>query len=103
MAPSTYNHEHRQTNKTLTKLNTRSLSIAIGMSTGLVYTICILFIVLAPKAGMTFFSYILHIDFSNMARVVTWGSFIAGLLFWVLGPALYATAISRLYNRLTPR
>jgi hypothetical protein len=102
MSHSTYNHENHSTSKnSVRKLHLRSLSIAVGTSTAFVYTLCILFIILAPTASMTFFSYVLHADLTQISRVVTWGSFIAGLLFWSLGPALYAALISRIYNRFT--
>jgi hypothetical protein len=45
----------------------------------------------------------MHMDLSNIARVITWGSFIVGLLFWTVGTALYAALIARLYNSLTNR
>lgn len=100
MSLSTYNHEHRITSRNSPrKLHGRSLSLAIGASTALVYTLCILFIILAPKASMTFFSYILHADLTGISREVTWGSFIAGFLFWSLGSALYAALISWIYHR----
>jgi hypothetical protein len=100
MSLSTYNHENHPTSKnSARKLHLRSLSIAIVISTAFVYTLCILFIILAPRASMTFFSYILHADLSQIDRVVTWGSFFAGLLFWSLGSALYAALVSRIYNR----
>ncbi|MEA5507924.1 DUF5676 family membrane protein [Halotia wernerae UHCC 0503] len=101
-------HTHERENHHLgrnsfTKLRTRSLALATGLITGLVYTICILFIAVAPKATMTFFSYILHADLSNIVRTVTWGSFIVGLLFWSVGTALYAALIARLYNSFAAR
>lgn len=104
MAPSTHERENRYAHRGSTiKLNTRSLSIATAIITGIVYSICVLFIALAPHATMDFFSYILHINLTSLARVVSWGSFIAGLLFWSLGPAIYAALVARLYNSLATR
>jgi len=87
----------------INKLNTRSLSLATAIITGLVYILCILFVAIAPKAAMAFFSYVMHMDLSNITRVISWGSFIVGLLFWTVGTALYAALIARLYNSLTTR
>ncbi|MBD2307291.1 hypothetical protein H6G17_17570 [Chroococcidiopsis sp. FACHB-1243] len=103
MLSNTHEREDRHLSRNSTKLRMRSLSIATAIVTGLVYTVCVLFIAVAPKAAMAFFSSILHIDLSSLARVVTWGSFIAGLLFWSLGSALYAALLARLYNSLAPR
>lgn len=87
----------------ISKLNTRSLSLATAIITGLVYILCILFVAIAPKAAMAFFSYVLHMDLTNIARVITWGSFIVGLLFWTVGIALYTALIARLYNSFISR
>lgn len=104
MTLSTQNHERHHAHKSpSTKLSGRSLSIATAIITGLVYTICILFITLIPQAAMAFFSYILHADLTNIARTVTWGSFIGGLIFWSVGTALYAALLARLYNSFVPR
>lgn len=93
-------HENRSR---VIKLNARSLSLATAVMTGLVYTICVLFIAVAPKVAMAFFGYILHADLTQINRLVTFGSFIVGLLFWTVGTALYAALIASFYNRLTPR
>ncbi|MCU0532381.1 MAG: DUF5676 family membrane protein [Hydrococcus sp. Prado102] len=106
MTVRTHHHhnEHQHENRSrVMKLNARSLSLATAVMTGLVYTICVLFIAVTPKAAMAFFSYILHADLTQIARLVTFGSFIAGLLFWTVGTALYAALIAGFYNRLTPR
>ncbi len=104
MVSHTHDREnHHLSRNSFTKLRTQSLSLATAIITGFVYSICILFIALAPKAAMAFFSYIFHADLSNIARTVTWGSFIVGLLFWSVGTALYAALIARLYNSLTTR
>jgi hypothetical protein len=70
------------------------------MLTGLVYSICVVFVALAPQASTAFFGYILHLNLTGIVRVVSLGSFVTGLLFWSLGTGLYAAAIARLYNRL---
>jgi hypothetical protein len=87
----------------INKLNTRSLALATAIITALVYIACILFVAIAPKAAMAFFSYVLHMDLTNIARVITWGSFIVGLLFWTVGIALYTALIARLYNSFISR
>lgn len=94
------NHSYRNL---FAKLKTNSLAIATGLISGLVYTICVIFIALAPKITMNFFSYILHADITNLVRVVSWGSFIVGLLFWSVGTGLYVALIARFYNSMIPK
>lgn len=104
MTLNTHNHERHHAHRSpSTKLSGRSLSIATAIITGLVYTICILFVALTPQTAMAFFRYILHADLTSLARTVTWGNFIGGLIFWSVGTALYAALVARLYNSLTPR
>ena len=85
------------------KLSARSLFLATAVATGIVYLLCILFVLLAPQPTMAFFSSILHANLTGIARSVTWGSFITGLLFWSIGIGLYAALLARLYNRFSFR
>lgn len=91
------------TNRVTTVLRARSLFTATAVMSALVYIICVVFIVFAPQATMTFFGYILHADLSSIARSISFNSFIVGLLTWSLGTGLYAALIARLYNRLSHR
>ena len=93
-----HKNNHRIHSNFVMKLNTRSLFIATAGITGLVYAICFLFIAIAPQTTMAFFSYVFHMDFTNLARLVTWSSFITGFLFWSLGTAFYTALIAWLYN-----
>lgn len=92
-------NSHRINRFLVMKLDVRSLFIATAAITGVVYAICFLSIVIAPQTTMTFISYIIHMDLTNLGLWVSWGSFIVGLLFWSLGTALYAALIAWLYNR----
>lgn len=93
-----HKNNHRIHRNFVMKLNTRSLFIATAAITALAYAICFLFVAIVPQTTMAFFSYVLHIDFTNLARLVTWGNFFAGLLFWSLGAAFYTALIAWLYN-----
>jgi hypothetical protein len=81
------------------KLSARSLFLATAVTTGILYLICILFVILVPQLTMAFFSSILHANLTGITLTVTWGNFIAGLLFWSIGIGLYAALLARLYNR----
>jgi hypothetical protein len=99
MTLSTHNHEHHVNRGVTLKLNGRSIALSTALASGIAYTVCALLVALAPQATMAFLSYILHIEVTILVRVVSLGSFITGLLFWSLAPALYAALLARLYNR----
>jgi hypothetical protein len=100
MTSHTRHSETHHNRRDLTVLRARSIFIATAVMSALAYIICVVFIVLAPQATMTFFGYILHADLSSVARSVSFNSFIVGLLTWSLGTGLYAALIARLYNRI---
>lgn len=85
------------------KLSARALFLATAVTTGIVYLLCILFVLLAPRLTMAFFSSILHANLTGITLTVTWESFITGLLVWSIGTGLYAALLAQLYNRLSLR
>jgi hypothetical protein len=102
MTHSTHHtEENRVRNHSVLRLSVRSLFLAPAIITGITYLVCVLFLAVAPKATMAFFSYILHINISGLPPNITWGSFVIGLLFWSVGIGLYAALVARLYNRLS--
>ncbi|WP_071882435.1 DUF5676 family membrane protein [Stanieria cyanosphaera] len=103
MTSHTHHPGTHHINRSTTRLRMRSLFIATAVMSAVAYTICVVFIVLAPQATIGFFGYILHADLSNIARSVSFGSFIVGLLAWSLGTGLYAALIARLYNQISSR
>ena len=82
------------------KLNVWAFSLSVGVVTTAVFTICAVFVAIAPEATAAFVGYLFHIDLTGLTRAVTWGSFLAGLLFSGLGMALSAAVAAQLYNRL---
>jgi len=85
------------------KLNERSLFLATAITTGIVYLLCLLFVLLSPQLAMAFFSSIVHANLTGMTLTVTWGNFVKGLLFWSIGTGLSAALLARLYNRFSFR
>ena len=59
-----------------------------------------LFVAIAPGATSTFFSYVPHIDLTSLARPLTWGSFLAGVLAIAVGLAIVAALVGSIYNTL---
>lgn len=68
------------------RLDTRAFALAVGV---------------APGSTAAFFSYLLHVDLTGLARQISWGSFFAGLLGTGFVSALFAAAVAGLYNRLS--
>lgn len=101
MTSHTHHTGTHQTNPVTTILRARSLFIATAVMSALAYIICVVFIAIAPQATIAFFGQILHADLSSIARSITFGSFIVGLVAWSLGTGLYAALIARFYNRLS--
>jgi len=85
------------------KLNERSLFLATAITTGTIYLLCILFVLLSPQLAMAFFSSIVHTSLTGMTLIVTWENFVTGLLFWSIGTGLSAALLARLYNRFSFR
>lgn len=80
------------------KLNIWAFSSAVGLVTAVLFTICAFFVALAPRATMAFFSYLLHVDLTGLARAITWGSYFAGLVVVSVVAAISAALAARLYN-----
>ena len=83
------------------KLNIAAFSGATAIVTIVLFTLCALFIALAPGAAYAFFSYLFHVDLSGSAYPMTWGVFLGGLVAWGGGMGLTAAALAWLYNGLT--
>ena len=81
-------------------LDTRALGMAAGGAGAVGFAVCALLVTVAPGATSAFFSYVLHLDLSSLARPLTWGSFAAGLLAIALGLAVFAALVGSIYNRL---
>jgi uncharacterized protein DUF5676 len=85
------------------KLNIWAFGIAVGTAIAAAFTICAFFVALAPGATAAFIGYLLHINFSSLARPITWASYIAGVLGLGLWTALWAAAAAKLYNLLVSK
>ena len=82
------------------KLHVWPLAGAVGIVTAVLFAICAFFVAIAPEATMAFFSYLLHVDLTGLARPITWAGFFAGVLGVGLGMALAAGVAAWLYNRI---
>jgi hypothetical protein len=82
------------------KLDIRAVALAVGSVSAAVYAICAFFVAVAPGPTTAAFSCLFHVDLTGIARPITWGSFLAGLLATGLGMALLAGVTVWVYNRL---
>ncbi len=82
------------------KLDIRAVAIAMGGVSAAVFAVCAFFVAVAPETTMAVFSCLFHVDLTKLARPISWGSFVAGLLGTSLGMALLAGVTAWLYNRL---
>ena len=82
------------------RLHAPILSFAAGCVAAIGYTLCAVAVAVAPRATTAVLSTVIHLDLASLGRPLTWGSFLAGLLFWWLlaAGALGLTAV--LYNYL---
>ena len=84
-------------------LEARALGLAAGTAAAAVFTLCALAVAVAPAATTSFASSLIHLDLTGLARTITWGSFVVGLLCWSIAAGIVFAAVGGLYNRfLTP-
>jgi hypothetical protein len=82
------------------RLDTRAFAAAAGIAAAVLFTTCGLAVVVAPEATTAAASYLIHMDLSGMARTMTFGRFVGGLVIWTLGTAVVFGSIAAIYNRL---
>jgi len=82
------------------RLNTRAFGMAAGATAAVLFTVCSLALAVAPDATTAFFGYLVHMDLSGLPRTLTFGSFIGGLVAWMLGTTITFGLAAAIYNRL---
>lgn len=83
-------------------LDPLSLNIAVVKITAVFYIISILFLTLAPKATMTFFSYVSRPEFTRITKSMDWRIYMLGLLPFFLGMStaiVMATQIHKYFKQ----
>jgi 2TM family of unknown function (DUF5676) len=84
------------------KIQTRTLALAVGLGTGIAWTICSLLVAVIPGPAMSMTGSMMHLATGTMAWQLTWGGFFAGLIGWSLTGGLFAWLCGGLYNSLSP-
>jgi hypothetical protein len=85
------------------RLDARAFGAAAGIVAAVLFTICGLAVAVAPDQTTAFAGYLSHMNMSGMARTVTLGSFVGGLIIWTLGIAIVFGSAAAIYNRLVAR
>lgn len=84
-------------------LDTRAIALAGSVTGALVFGVCAALVAVAPGTIAAFFSYVLHIDRTGLARAVTWRSYSGGLVCITLGTAVVLGFVGWLHNVLVRR
>jgi small-conductance mechanosensitive channel len=87
---------------TMCKLDWQAWAITTGIVSGVLALACMTLIGINAAAFMAAASYLVHADLTGVARPITAGSFITGLVFWTVVPAAVAAAFAAIHNRLLP-
>jgi hypothetical protein len=85
------------------RLDARAFGTAAGIIAAMLFTICAFAVAVAPGPTTALGGYLTHMDHSEMARSVTFGRFIGGLVIWSLGTAVIFAALAWVYNWLVAR
>lgn len=85
------------------RLDARYFGTAAGIVAAVLFTICALAVAVAPDQTTAVAGYLIHMDLSGMARPVTVGNFLSGLVTWTLGSGIVFGSAAAIYNRLVER
>jgi hypothetical protein len=80
------------------KASAFGLAVAVVVAAG--FTICSLFVAVAPEATAKFIGYLLHINLAGLSRSISWASYFAGVLGLGIWTGLMAAAAAQIYNLL---
>ena len=82
------------------KLDANKLGLATAIIFGVTWTICSLFVIIAPGGMMQMSGHMVHSNFADMGWSLHWTGFLVGLVAWSFFSGLLVWAITATYNRL---
>lgn len=85
------------------RLDTRAFGIAAGAVSALTYVVCAALVAVAPGATQSAFSYVLHVDVTQLSRSISVVSFAVGLAVFSVLVGLCASLTALAYNALIAR
>ena len=85
------------------RLDSRAFGLAAATIAAALFSVCALAVAVAPAWSTAVASSLIHLDLSDMARTITWGTFLTGLLWWSVGTGIAFAAAGGLYNLYATR
>lgn len=85
------------------RIEARLFGIAAGVAAAALYSLCALFVAVAPDATTSVFGFVMHMDLSGVARPITLAGYLCGLVFWGTGTGLVFGLAAGLYDWLLAR
>jgi uncharacterized protein DUF5676 len=82
------------------RIDPLAFGLSAGASAAALFTLCALGVVLDPGATTALFGLLTHTDLTGLARPLTPGTFLFGLVSWSVGIAVTFGFVAWLYNRL---
>ncbi len=82
------------------KLDSKAFALSLGAVSGIISSICALLLLIAPNFTYTIANYIAHgLDLTKIAKPVTAGGAITGIVLAVIFSYIAAYVFAELYNR----
>ena len=81
------------------RIDAKAFGLAAGAVASILFTVCALAVALAPAPTTAVLGGLIHLDLSNIARPLTWASFVGGVVGWSVGTAATFAVVAALYNR----
>lgn len=84
-------------------LKPNAFGLAGAIVTGISYVLCSALYALGPAEALTYSSYLFHnLNFTSLGgNPMTWGSFFAGLVVWVVLAYVGTAVFAWVYNQLS--
>lgn len=83
------------------KLDIKAVAIAEALVVAAVFVICALVVAMVPEQTAVATKYWFHIDLSSLARPISWGGFLSGLIVSTVALGLAGAVWAWIYNRAT--
>ena len=85
------------------EIKSSAFGIAVGIVVAAAFTICSLFVAVAPEATAEFIGYLLHINLAGLTRSISWANYFAGVIGLGIWTGLWAAAAAQVYNRVVSK
>ena len=82
------------------RLDALAFGAAAGVVAAVVFTLCVSLVSMVPGTMALAHTYM---GTTDMSRMMTFGSFVGGLVIWTLGAAIVFGAMATIYNWLATR